>query len=134
MLLDTHSWIWLVGDDPLLGKAARREILNRSAADALFLSPISLWEIALKSSRGRLELNLPLRSWIQRALDLTGVHLAPITTEIACTCAELPPEFHGDPADRIIAATARAEGLTLLTHDDKLFGLAKKGYFKAIAT
>ena len=132
MLLDTHSWIWLVGDDPLLAKTARREILNH--ADTLFLSPISLWEIALKSSRGKLELDLPLRSWLQRAVDLTGVHLAPITTEIACTCAELPPEFHGDPADRIIAATARAEGLTLLTHDDKLLNLAKKGYFKAIAT
>jgi PIN domain nuclease of toxin-antitoxin system len=134
MLLDTHSWIWLVGDDPQLGKKARREIQAHANADALFLSPISLWEIALKSSRGKLELNQPLRPWVQRALDLTKVHLAPITTEIACTCAELPPELHGDPADRIIAATARAEGHTLLTHDDRLLGLAQRGYFKAIAT
>jgi PIN domain nuclease of toxin-antitoxin system len=134
MLLDTHSWIWLVGDDPQLNKVARREILKSASADSLFLSPISLWEVALKSSRGRLELSLPLRTWIQRAVNLTGVHLAPITTEIACACAELPPDFHGDPADRIIAATARSEGLTLVTHDDRLLALARRGYFKAVAT
>ena len=134
MLLDTHSWIWLVGDDPRLGRSARREILKHSTGESLFLSPISLWEVALKSSRGRLELDLPLRSWVQRAMDLTGVHLAPITAEIACSCAELPSDFHGDPADRLIAATARAEGLILLTHDDKLLRLAKQGYFKALAT
>jgi PIN domain nuclease of toxin-antitoxin system len=134
ILLDTHSWIWLAGDDRELGKAARREILKAASGTGLFLSPISLWEIALKSSRGKLELTLPLRSWVQRALALTRVELAPISTEIACSCAELPPEFHGDPAGRIIAATARSEGLTLVTHDDKLLELAKKGYFKAIAT
>jgi PIN domain nuclease of toxin-antitoxin system len=134
MLLDTHSWIWLVGDDPHLGKRARREILNHSVADTLFLSPISLWEIALKVSRGRLVLDLPLRPWVERALHRTRVHLSPITPEIACSCADLPPEFHGDPADRIIAATARAEGLTLLTHDRKLLDLAAQGFFKALAT
>jgi PIN domain nuclease of toxin-antitoxin system len=134
ILLDTHSWIWLAGDDALLSKPARREILKGASSSGLYLSPISLWEISLKSSRGKLELALPIRLWLQRALDLTGVHLAPLTIEIACACAELPPEFHGDPADRIIAATARSEGLALVTHDDKLLALARKGYFKAIAT
>jgi PIN domain nuclease of toxin-antitoxin system len=134
VLLDTHSWIWLVGDDPRLGKPARREILKHAHSDTLFVSPISLWEIALKSSRGKLDLDLPLRTWIQRAVALTGIHLVPITAEIACTCAEFPADFHGDPADRLIAATARAEGFTLLTHDDRLLTLARMGYFKAVAT
>ena len=134
MLLDTHTWLWLVADDARLGPAARAAISADIAVDALFLSPISLWEIALKSSRGKLELRLPIRTWIHQALSLTGVHLANITAEIACACAELPGDFHGDPADRLIAATARIEGMTLITHDRTLLALAKKGYFNAIAT
>jgi PIN domain nuclease of toxin-antitoxin system len=134
LLLDTHTWLWMIADDPQLGKSARAAIASCHAAGALFLCPISLWEIALKSSGGKLELDMPLRPWMRRALDLTGVHIAAITPEIACSCAELPPEFHGDPADRIIAATARSEALTLITHDMKLLSLARLGYFKAIAT
>ncbi len=124
----------MIADDPKLNKAARLAITQCLAANALFLSPISLWEIGLKTSRGKLELDMPLRPWMQRAIELTGVHIAAITPEIACSCAELPPEFHGDPADCILAATARSEGLTLVTHDTKLLGLARLGYFKAIAT
>jgi len=134
VLLDTHTWIWLVGGDPRLGGAARDAITNDHAAGALYLSPISLWEIALKSSRGRLSLELPLRAWLMRAIQLTGVHLAEISPDVACGCAELPADFHGDPADRLIAATARVEGMTLLTHDKALLALAKKGYFNALPT
>jgi len=134
VLLDTHAWVWLVGDDPQLNRAARHAISIAVAQDGLFLSPISLWEITLKSSRGNLELDRPVRSWIPRAIELTGIHLVPITAEIACACAELPAEFHGDPADRLIAATARVEGMTLITHDRNMLALAKKGYFHAIAT
>ena len=134
LLLDTHSWLWLANDDRKLGKSARTAITSGAADDALYLSPISLWEIALKSARGKLQLDMPLKTWVRRALNLTRVHLAPITPEIACDCAELPSSFHGDPADRLIAATARTEGMTLLTHDRALLALAKQGYFKAIAT
>jgi PIN domain nuclease of toxin-antitoxin system len=134
VLLDTHTWIWLVGDDPRLGSTARDAIRNDQAASALYLSPISLWEIALKSSRGKLSLDLPLRSWLLRSIQLTGVHLTEINPDVACGCAELPADFHGDPADRLIAATARVEGMTLLTHDKALLALAKKGYFNALPT
>lgn len=134
MLLDTHTWIWLVGNDSRLGGAARDAIRFDHSANALYLSPISLWEIALKSSRGKLLLDLPLRAWLKRSIQLTGVHLAEITADVACGCAELPADFHGDPADRLIAATARVEGMTLLTHDKALLSLAKKGYFKALPT
>jgi PIN domain nuclease of toxin-antitoxin system len=70
---------------------------------------------------------------MRQALSFPGLHLAPITGEIACSCAELPPSFHGDPADRLIAATARCEGLTLLTHDRRLLELADTGHLTAIA-
>jgi PIN domain nuclease of toxin-antitoxin system len=134
ILLDTHSFFWLIGDDKSLGKAARRAIQEASVQNALYLSPISMWEIALKASRGRLQLDRPVRPWMRYALQLTRIQLSPITAEVACSCAELPPEFHGDPADRIIAATARTEGLRLVTHDKKLLDLARQGFFQAIAT
>jgi PIN domain nuclease of toxin-antitoxin system len=108
--------------------------VEASTQNALHLSPISLWEIALKSSRGKLQLSLPLRRWLHETVERTRINLLPISAEIACNCAELPAAFHGDPADRIIAATARAEGLTLVTHDKALLQLAKQGYFKAFAT
>lgn len=93
-----------------------------------------MWEIALKHSRGKMSLDRPVRDWLIHAATLPGLNLAPITPSIAAECAELPPAFHGDPADRILAATARSEGLTLVTHDKALILLAKQGYFKVLAT
>ncbi len=71
---------------------------------------------------------------MQQAVALTAINLLPISPEIACSCADLPPAFHGDPADRIIAASARVTGFTLLTHDKTLLQLARSGHFKAVAT
>ena len=133
MLMDTHAWIWMIEDNPSLNASARRAILASAADFDLYLSPISLWEIALKASRGKLTLDLPLRAWLGRGMALTRIQLAQITPDIACACAELPKEFHGDPADRLIAATAREEGMTLMTHDRSLLTLSKRGYFKAFA-
>ena len=133
LLLDTPAWLWLAEGDHLFTPSTLLAIEEAVRQNALFLSPISLWEIGLKHSRHRLKLSLPLRPWMTQALDYPGLHLLAIESEIACCCAELPAEFHGDPADRIIAATARAEGLTLLTQDRLLLQLAKQGYFSALA-
>ncbi len=133
MLLDTHVWIWMVTGNKQLSKSGRDSIVSKSAEHDLYLSPISLWEISLKASRNQLELEMPLRTWMRHAIAQTGIRLAEITPDIACACAELPAEFHGDPADRLIAATARSEGMTLMTHDRALLALAKQGHFKAFA-
>lgn len=134
ILLDTHSWIWLVFADPLLKPAVRPFIEAAASTGTLFVSPISMWEIALKHSRGKLQLERPIRDWLAYAAELPGLRIAQITPSIAAECASLPTAFHGDPADRIIAATARSEGLTLITHDKALLKLADRGLFKAIAT
>ena len=134
ILLDTHAWIWSVTGDATLNETARREIVAAEAAQQLYLCPISLWEIALKHSRGKLDLDRPLRSWLRTALALSGVQLTMLDSDVAVSCAELPAAFHGDPADRLIAATARVEGLQLVTHDKRLLALAKAGHFRAIPT
>lgn len=132
MLLDTHIFVWLVLGDVRLRPKVHTAISAAGAAGSLYMSPISLWEIALKHSRGKLELGRPLRPWLQQAVSITGVQLIPITVEIACACAELPPNFHGDPADRIIAATARSHGIALVTDDSKLLHLGRLGHLETL--
>ena len=134
LLIDTHVWLWIVFAEPFIKSSTLEVIEQASFEQTLFVSPISMWEIALKHSRGKLYLDRPVRDWLAHASNIPGLSLAQITPSIAAECAELPPAFHGDPADRIIAGTARAEGFTLVTHDKALLQLAKQGYFKALAT
>jgi PIN domain nuclease of toxin-antitoxin system len=134
LLLDTHVWLWMVSAEPGI-KPAVQEALELAAFEQnLYLSPISMWEVALKHSRSRLALDRPVRQWLAHAATMPGLQLATITPSVAAECAELPVDFHGDPADRIIAATARSEGLTLVTHDKALIQLARQGHFKVLAT
>jgi len=83
--------------------------------------------------KGRIKLEIPLLAWVQKALALPGVELKPLTPEIAVESSQLPDGFHGDPADRLIVATARVHQLTLLTHDQKILGYAKKEYLSIIS-
>jgi PIN domain nuclease of toxin-antitoxin system len=131
ILLDSHTFVWLSDGDKRLGLEARKLIRDAFHAGSLYLSPISLWEISLKASRGKMIFDRPLRPWMNDALRLSRIRLAPITAEVAIDCSELPAGFHGDPADRIIASTARVYSLLLLTNDKKLLDLSAKGHFRA---
>ena len=129
-LLDTHTWIWLSSGVELTPET---QYLCRNASQVgdLFLSPISVWEAGLKASRGRFVLPLPVRDWLRKSFLDSGVTLSPIDFDVALDCAELPSDFHGDPADRILAATCRVRRLTLLTRDKPLLRLAEEGVFQA---
>lgn len=133
-LIDTHVWIWLVFAEPKFSAATLLQLREAHSRKLLYLSPISLWEVALKASRGKLALHVPVRQWMSRGVSVAGLQLVPITVDIAADSADLPAEFHGDPADRIIAATARNAGFTLVTHDKHLLRLAKQGYLQAMPT
>jgi PIN domain nuclease of toxin-antitoxin system len=85
-----------------------------------------VWEIGMLESKGRLLLNLPCEAWVREALKTPGLTLAPLTPEIAVDSTRLPGAFHGDPADRIIVATARRLGARLLTRDRKLLEYGRK--------
>ena len=117
-LLDTHVWIWFAENSPELSDRAYR-LLNRP--DVRFgVCDISLWEVATKLSLGKLELTRPLDSWLEAAAGLPSIRVIPISPPIASESARLPGSFHKDPADRLIVATARVLGLTLVTRDARI--------------
>lgn len=133
LVLDTHVWIWVVNGGPerLLGGAA--DAIRRAAAEsALAVSAISVWEVAMLESKGRLQLQMECLDWVSEAARRAGLRIVPLSPEIAIASTRLPGELHGDPADRIIAATARHEGATLVTRDRALLTYAGQGYLRAI--
>lgn len=132
VLLDTHAWLWLATGDEKLPVPVRKALEKLESAGELYVAAISLLEIANMFRRNRIQLPLNLREWFQRALSDVNIGLLPITPEIASETAVLPESFHGDPADRLIAATARVENLTLCTHDKELLRYAKTGSFRTL--
>lgn len=119
-LLDTHILLWWFTQSPRLPASYRTLLAQASPENPLWLSEISLWEIAMLHSLGRIELRLPLHEWLEKATAAPLVHRIGISPVIAAEVAALPETFHRDPADRIIVATARVLEATLLTCDQAI--------------
>ena len=117
ILLDTHVWIKWVNADGSLKADEQNGLDALSAQDRMFLCDISLWEVQMLSRRPDSPVIGTLEAWFERATsgDLFQIH--PITVEVANELNRLPENFHKDPADRIIAATARVLEVPLATHD-----------------
>jgi PIN domain nuclease of toxin-antitoxin system len=119
----------MVEEAPRLG-ARTAEALNRAGwENRIAVSAITPWEIGLLVSKGRLQLGADVMEWIREALAKPGVQLAPLEPEIAVASTRLPFEMHADPADRILVATARHLGATLVTADGALLEFARQGHF-----
>ncbi len=117
LLLDTGILLrWFEGGHSL-SPPHRRALQGAKPAQPLLVSDISLWEIATLLDLGRVRLRLPLRDWLEQATAAPLVTRCAITPAVAAEVAALPATFHRDPADRIIVATARVHGATLLTTD-----------------
>jgi PIN domain nuclease of toxin-antitoxin system len=117
VLLDTHVWVWwLTGGSPLSRKECTTldELAERRS---LFISAISLWEAQMLHARGRLELPVPFPEWLAEAADERILTVVPLDVAVVHALAALPASFHGDPADRLIVATARSRKLPLATRD-----------------
>ena len=118
ILLDTHALVWAVNDSRKLSRPAASAIRRARVSGGLAVSAITIWEIASLLARGKVRAFGTLDASIHMFLE--GIAVRPITPEICALGAQFPQEYSHDPADRIIGGTARAEGLTLLTHDEKI--------------
>ncbi len=132
VLLDTHAWVWLLNGSERLGSKARKAIQQSMAEEAVLVSAISPWEVAMLVAKGRLVLDRDVSEWVQTALSLPGIRLEPISPEVAVASTRLPGTIHADPADRLIAATARHLGSTLITADQLLLNYSKDGHLRTI--
>ena len=132
VLLDTHAWLWLMTGAADRFSQATLDFVDAAArAGAVFVPAIAVWEVAMQDAKGRITLDAPCDIWVERALSAPGVKLIPLSPRIAVDSTRLPGSFHGDPADRMIVATARATQATLLTCDGKILEYAKLGYVRA---
>ncbi len=117
VLLDTHVWIWWLTRDAAL-PARERAALNKGASGGeVRLSAISLWEAQMLHAKKRLKLPAAFAAWLREAASPEVISVLPLDMDVALALDGLPASFHGDPADRVIAATARAHALPLATHD-----------------
>jgi PIN domain nuclease of toxin-antitoxin system len=118
ILLDTHVLIWAVDDSKRLSRAADSEIRRARRQDGLAVSAITVWELAFLFAKGRVQAYGTVEASVRLLLE--DVTVRPITPEIAALGTQFPDDYSHDPADRIIGATARAEGITLVTKDENI--------------
>lgn len=133
LLMDTHVWLWFaLGNADRLAAPARKKIAAAAHGGKLAVSAISVWEIGMLETEGRIVLGLPCEKWATTALALPGLRLIGLEPGIAIAGSHLPGEFHGDPADRILTATARACDAVLATADERLVEYGKTGFMRVL--
>jgi PIN domain nuclease of toxin-antitoxin system len=120
IVLDTHVWLWWISNPENLSTCAKRTIDQAVTEQGIIISSISTWEVALLVEKGRLELSVDIRDWVRKTEDLPFVRFMPVDNTISLRSVTLPGQFHPDPADRIITATAMTMGLPLITRNDKI--------------
>ncbi len=121
IVLDTHILLWWVTQqEGRLSTAATKVLSEELKSGDVAISSISAWEIAMLIQRKRIALAMELREWLAIVGQIEGVRFIPVDNAIAVESESLPGEFHRDPADRMIVATARKHGAPLLTMDEKI--------------
>lgn len=123
-LLDTHVFYWIMQESPKIGNDTLDKLYK---FDNIYISPITIWEIALLEKKSKLKFNISLEDWTRQSLMRSGFKLAPCDISILILSNNLPGNFHNDPCDRIIASTANVMGATLFTRDKQILEYAKKG-------
>ena len=129
ILLDTHIWIWLVNGDVRIKSTKFLNLVNEAAGESrMCISIISIWEVAMLEAKKRISFPYSCLEWVQRAFKKSRVRLIPLTPEIAIESTHL--DFHGDPADRIIVATALDEQAVLVSCDQNILTYSQKNNIK----
>lgn len=130
LLLDTHVWIWLTTGS--VDNLSDSSLIAIEAARRLGVSAISIWEIGMLEAKGRIQLQSNCLDWVRNALKAPKVSLLPLTPEIAVESSRLPGNIHGDPSDRILAATSRLEGASLVTKDYQLQRYGQQSFISVV--
>lgn len=120
LLLDTHVWIWLASGNTVLSPVTRRAIDRAKDREHLLISPISVWEISMLVDRKRISLEMDVSDWLNQWIESPGIQNAEFSFQVALLSNRLPGSLHGDPADRILIATAYQENAVLVTADEKI--------------
>lgn len=118
ILIDTHVWIWAQESPEELGVDAHGTLADEN--NAILVSPVSTLEIARLTSGGRITLAGRLQTWVCESHNALLADTAPLTHEIAITAYDLPGEFHADPADRMLVATAMVGDMPIMTADERI--------------
>ena len=133
LVLDTHVLLWSLLQPEELSEKTKHIINLAQENSQLFLSSISLSEIAMLNFKKRINIYEPIKDFLNSITDINGLSIKDISPEVAAESVSLMDNFHGDPADRIIVATAKCLGATLLTRDQKILNWAKLGRIKSIS-
>ena len=133
ILLDTCAAIWVAEGETLARPAMDLLDAAAEAEAATYISPISAWEVGLLVARDRLKLLITPQRWFERLLETPGVRLADMSPELLIASSFLPGKPPRDPADRILAATARDHGATLMTRDRALLDYGAQGHIRVVA-
>jgi PIN domain nuclease of toxin-antitoxin system len=120
IVLDTHTLIWWVTNDAALSKKAKTAIERERVGGEIIVSAISAWEIAMLVERETLAFSMDVENWLATVQQIPGVRFAPVDVDVSVKSVQLPGEFHKDPADRLIVATARKFAASLVTKDLKI--------------
>lgn len=129
ILLDTHILVWWISNPEKLSEKAKKSIEKEQKSGTILISAISVWEIYLLVKKGRLRFTVDTQIWFDTIEHLPFVRFIPIDNQIAAKSVTLQGEFHADPADRMIVATAREKGASLITADERIL---KYQHVKAI--
>lgn len=120
-------------DEPLKSSSALAPIEAAAEKEQVRVAAISVWEVGMLEAKNRISLRSPVNEWVRQALTAPGISLVPLAPEIALASSRLPGELPGDPADRIIVATARILNATLVTKDKKIIAYSKQGHVSVLA-
>ncbi len=127
LLLDTHVWIWLLnGNADKLGKEQIKLIERFAKDEAVRVSAISVWEIGMFVAKKRIQLSKDVNLWVKDSFKGHGLFCEPLSIDILLGSTQLADDFHGDPADRLIIATAKLINATIMTADQKIIHYCKK--------
>jgi PIN domain nuclease of toxin-antitoxin system len=133
VLLDTHVWWWFVmGSERLHDSPALPLIRKAVEQQKVFISVMSVWEMGMLEAKERMRFHQGLKTWVEGALAKPGIRLQGLTPSIAIESTRLPGEFHPDPMDRILVATARELGIPIVTADAAIIAYANREYVKAV--